>query len=187
VLVLCWAIDNLYDMDVPQHILKWKSPQGKRDQRGGDKSTTERGADSGPQHGDPDATQEMPDVEGQTEQIVGFESTSNEIDSQVLALQTRSTEKTLLLNQLIAQITALLHFLITDPRTANVANMPAKLAASHGGSHRYLITLARLAFAEEDLVLEAGIDARTVELAHDLLELAVTPDEGEGVGEVFGP
>jgi hypothetical protein len=65
--------------------------------------------------------------------------------------------------------------------------MPAKLAASHGGSHRYLITLARLAFAEEDLVLEAGISARTVELAHDLLELAVTPDEGEGVGEVFGP
>jgi hypothetical protein len=47
--------------------------------------------------------------------------------------------------------------------------------------------LARLTFAEEDLVLEAGIDSRTVELAHELLEMAVTPDEGEGVGEVFVP
>jgi hypothetical protein len=45
--------------------------------------------------------------------------------------------------------------------------------------------LARLNFAEEDLVLEAGIDAETVELAHELLELAVTPDEGEEISEMF--
>jgi hypothetical protein len=194
VLVLCWAIDNLYDMDVPQSILKWKPTRGKKNQLDGDKSMTERQDDSGPRNGDPDATQDMPDADGpgaEEPQAQVFtdvhHAEENAVDAEVLALQTRSTDKTLLLNQLIAQITALLHFLITDPRTSNVANMPAKLAASHGGSHRYLITLARLAFAEEDLVLEAGISARTVELAHDLLELAVTPDEGEGVGEVFGP
>lgn len=189
VLVLCWAIDNLYDMDVPQSILKWKSTRGKTQQIDSDKSMTERGDESGSHHGDPDATQDMQDVDapGAVAQLSVSHYLGPVVDAEVLASQTRSTDKTLLLNQLIAQITALLHFLITDPRTSNVANMPAKLAASHGGSHRYLITLARLAFAEEGLVLEAGISARTVELAHDLLELAVTPDEGEGVGEVFGP
>jgi hypothetical protein len=80
----------------------------------------------------------------------------------------------------------LLHFLVTNPRTADVANTATKLAASHGGSQRHLLSLARLTFAEEDLVLEAGIDAETVELAHELLELAVTPDEGEKVAEMFG-
>ena len=192
VLVLCWSIDSLYDMDVPQSILKWKQPmRDKKDQMDGDKSMTERGDDSGPQNGDPDATQELTDANGDGADAPQPQEAGNvhlsTIDEETLASQTRSTDKTLLLNQIIAQITALLHFLVTDPRTSNAANMPAKLAASHGGSHRYLITLARLAFAEEDLVLEAGISARTVELAHDLLELAVTPDEGEGVGEVFGP
>ncbi|KAB5540258.1 hypothetical protein GE09DRAFT_1136586, partial [Coniochaeta sp. 2T2.1] len=182
VLVLCWAIDNLYDMDVPQSILKWNTAPDKD----AEESMTVRGDDSGPRNGDPDATQELPDADQQPQALTKAYQPPSDLDPEILASQTRSTDKTLLLNQLIAQITALLHFLITDPRTSNVANMPAKLAASHGGSHRYLITLARLAFAEEDLVLEAGISARTVELAHDLLELAVTPDEGEGVGEVFG-
>jgi hypothetical protein len=90
-----------------------------------------------------------------------------------------------LLYHIIAQATWLLHFLVTDPRTADVANTSAKLAASHGGSQRYFFTLARLNFAEEDLVLEAGIDAETVELAHELLELAVTPDEGEEISAMF--
>jgi hypothetical protein len=189
VLVLCWAIDNLYDMDVPQSMLKWKPIHGEKDQLDGGRSMTERGDDSVPQDGDPEATQDMPDADvpqphGPGDVDQGEQASA--VDADTLASQTRSTDKTLLLNQIIAQITALLHFLITDPRTSNVANMPAKLAASHGGSHRYLITLARLAFAEQDLVLEAGISARTVDLAHDLLELAVTPDEGEGVGEVFG-
>jgi hypothetical protein len=200
VLVLCWAIDNLYDMDVPQSILKWKAADPKMGGLDAVKSLTDAGGDDRPRNNDPDATQDMPDADGHTVKephqddepgnngyFSDQQGQSSNVDADVLASQTRSTEKTLLLNQLIAQITALLHFLITDPRTANVANMPAKLAASHGGGHRYLITLARLAFAEEDLVLEAGISARTVELAHDLLELAVTPDEGEGVGEVFGP
>ena len=88
--------------------------------------------------------------------------------------------------RLIAETTKLLHYLATDSRTANVANLAGKLAASYGGSQRHLISLARLNFAEEDLIFEAGIDAETIELAHDLIELAVTPDEGREVVEVFG-
>lgn len=189
VLVLCWAIDSLYDMDVPQSLLKWKPMHDKQQPTTDvDKSTTERGDNSGAQNDDPDATQDMLDADLPAQpQAPNSAHLPDNPDAADARPQTpRPADKTPLLNQIIAQITALLHFLITDPRTSNVANMPAKLAASHGGSHRYLITLARLAFAEGDLVLEAGISARTVDLAHDLLELAVTPDEGEGIGEVFG-
>lgn len=212
VLVLCWAIDNLYDIDVPQSLFKWKPlSHDKQAQTEGDKSMTERGDDSGgllpPRSDDPDATQDMmpDDADSRAEETAArpqeailsqkphdaVDDDDDDAGTSPGSHQTTGPEnndnKTLLLNRMIAQITALLHFLVTDPRTANAANMPAKLAASHGGSHRYLITLARLAFAEADLVLEAGIGARTVDLAHDLLELAVTPDEGEGIGEVFGP
>lgn len=185
VVVLCWAIDKLYDMDVPPGLLKWKFGTGKKDASEDPESMTERGDDSGPRGLDPDATQEMPDADAQNPRK------GSDGDDELGPPDTEQVEtdadKTALLNQLIAQITALLHYLITDPRTANVVNLPAKLAASRGGAYRYQITLARLTFAEEDLVLEAGIDSRTVELAHELLELAVTPDEGEGVGEVFVP
>jgi hypothetical protein len=173
VVVLCWAIDKLYDMDVPPSLLHWKLNKG-QDGRGAD-------PESGTETGDPDATQDLtaPRIRSMRDDE---DASTTEMD-----LGETDGDKTALLNQLIAQITALLHYLITDPRTANVVNLPAKLAASHGGAYRYQITLARLTFAEEDLVLEAGIDSRTVELAHELLELAVTPDEGEGVGEVFVP
>jgi hypothetical protein len=185
VVVLCWAIDKLYDMDVPPGLLKWNLGTGKKDAPEDQESTTERGDDSGPRELDLDATQEMPDAEARkpTKGSDGDDELGPPDTEQVET----DADKTALLNQLIAQITALLHYLITDPRTANEVNLPAKLAASHGGAYRYQITLARLTFAEEDLVLEAGIDSRTVELAHELLELAVTPDEGEGVGEVFVP
>jgi len=91
-----------------------------------------------------------------------------------------------LLLRLISATTLLLHSLITDSATCDAANLPAKLTCFQGGYQRYLLSLARLSFAEEELVFEAGLDADTVELAHELLELAVTPDEGDGVGEVFG-
>ncbi|OLN87516.1 hypothetical protein CCHL11_06104 [Colletotrichum chlorophyti] len=89
-------------------------------------------------------------------------------------------------SSLISQIISLLHTLVTDRDTANVANILAKLSASHGGSQRYILSLSRLNFAEEDLVYEAAIDADTVDRAHELLELAVTPDEGDSIAESFG-
>ncbi|KAK1573625.1 DNA repair protein Rad26 [Colletotrichum navitas] len=87
---------------------------------------------------------------------------------------------------LISQIILLLHTLVTDPTTANAANILNKLSISHGGSQRYILSLSRLNFAEEDLVYEAAIDADTVDRAHELLELAVTPDEGDSIAVSFG-
>lgn len=88
--------------------------------------------------------------------------------------------------QIISQCVHLLHTLVTDPSTSGMADVAHKLSMSHGGSQRYLIALGRLTFAEEDLVIEAGIDGDVVEAAHELLELAVTPDEGEIISEAFG-
>ncbi|KXH54099.1 DNA repair protein Rad26 [Colletotrichum salicis] len=87
---------------------------------------------------------------------------------------------------LISQIILLLHTLVTDPQTANVANILSKLSMSHGGSQRYILSLSRLNFAEEDLVYESAIDADTVDRAHELLEIAVTPDEGDSIAVSFG-
>ncbi|KAK0670123.1 hypothetical protein QBC41DRAFT_248533 [Cercophora samala] len=91
-----------------------------------------------------------------------------------------------LLPRFIARAILLLHTLVTHPRTADVVQMGAKLSASHGGSQRYLLMLARLCFAEEELVLEAGIDPATAELARELIELSVTPVEGEEMSKAFG-
>lgn len=90
------------------------------------------------------------------------------------------------LHSIISQCVLLIHTLATDPRTANVADVAPKLSMSYGGSQRYLLALGRLTFAEEDLVMEAGIEGEVVEMAQELLELAVTPDEGEIVSQAFG-
>ncbi|KAK2592685.1 hypothetical protein QQS21_009615 [Conoideocrella luteorostrata] len=87
---------------------------------------------------------------------------------------------------IISQSLLLIHKLVTNASTANVADISQKLSTSHGGSQRYLLALGRLAFAEEDLIIEAGIEGEVVEAAHELLEMAVTPDEGETVSEAFG-
>ena len=88
--------------------------------------------------------------------------------------------------RIITQCILLIHTLVTSPKTANLAEISQKLASFHGGSQRYILALGRLTFAEEDLVAEAGIDGDTVEAAHELLEMAVTPDEGEIISEAFG-
>ncbi|KAM3503999.1 hypothetical protein MY11210_008512 [Beauveria gryllotalpidicola] len=94
---------------------------------------------------------------------------------------------TIELSRIISQCVLLIHALVTDPHTADTADMSRKLSLFHGGSQRQLLALGRLTFAEEDLIMEAGIDSEIVEAAHELLELAVSPDEGEVVSEAFGP
>ncbi|KAL6860726.1 hypothetical protein ACO1O0_004760 [Amphichorda felina] len=97
-----------------------------------------------------------------------------------------TTSPSAVLYRIIGQCVLIIHTLVTDPRTTNVADIGQKLSVAYGGSQRYLISLGRLNFAEEDLVMEAGIDSEVVEMAHELLEMAVTPDEGEIVSEAFG-
>lgn len=63
--------------------------------------------------------------------------------------------------------------------------MQDKLSRIHGGNQKYLICLARLNFSEDDLVLDADIDPEVAECAHEMLELAVTPEEGDAIHVAF--
>ncbi|SPO01969.1 related to uvs-3 - [Cephalotrichum gorgonifer] len=80
----------------------------------------------------------------------------------------------------------LLHGLLTDPPTAGLVGLERKFEAWKGGGHKYLVLLCRLNFAEDDGVLEAGVDVETAERAHELLEMLVSAEGGRDVGEVFG-
>jgi hypothetical protein len=63
--------------------------------------------------------------------------------------------------------------------------MQEKLSRIHGGSQKYLVCLARLNFMEDDLVLDADIGPEIQECAHEMLELAVTPEEGDAIHSAF--
>ena len=78
----------------------------------------------------------------------------------------------------------LLHTLVRSPATRDVVDLPAKLSRVLGGPQKYLLGLARLNFADTD---DGGVvSEETAELAHELLELAVTEDEGTELGVYFG-
>jgi len=63
--------------------------------------------------------------------------------------------------------------------------MQKKLTAIHGGTHKYLLCLARLNFSDDDLVLESGIDPDVAACALEMLELVVTPEEGDAIQSAF--
>ena len=77
----------------------------------------------------------------------------------------------------------LLHHLVT--KYEKLINMQKKLQPIHGGVHKYLTSLARLAFNEEDLVYGACIDPEVSMCAREMLEALVTPEEGEAIYEAF--
>lgn len=167
--VLSAAVDALYEMDVPAELAL---PVGAT-------ATSEKSeVGNGEEDGAPNTTQ---DVEPAT--------TAGE--AEVWPVEEDSADKkpdvAPLLLTVISSATSLLHTLITDSLTSDVVNLPTKLAASHGGSQRFILPLARLSFADDDLVFEAGVDASTIELARELLELSVTPDEGDAVNMAFEP
>ncbi|KIH90997.1 hypothetical protein SPBR_01750 [Sporothrix brasiliensis 5110] len=77
----------------------------------------------------------------------------------------------------------LLHSILTDPYTAHVANMPAKLADTRGGLQgSYLLTMARLGF-RIDPAFSTGLHEETYKLAMELFKLAATPLEEREYGE----
>ena len=178
VTLLSWAIDKLYDMDVPTSM--WNITRAQEGERGEPNTPTNDG-----QGGEvPSRLDESQAMEVDSEPA----GKKQPLAAPPHPVHSPPLEQDLapLLFRIISRTVVLLHTLITDPRTGNAANISTKLATNHGGPQRYQLTLARLNFAEEDLVLEAGVDAETIELAHDLLELFVTPEDGEAVGEVFG-
>jgi hypothetical protein len=63
--------------------------------------------------------------------------------------------------------------------------MHVKLSIFPGGMRRCLISLARLAFSEYDLVLNAGIDSEVGECAYEMLGLAVSPEEFDAIDSAF--
>ncbi|KAA8647466.1 hypothetical protein EYZ11_010493 [Aspergillus tanneri] len=63
-------------------------------------------------------------------------------------------------------------------------DLQAKLGRVAGGKQKFLVVLTRLAFSE-GLVLEAKIEDETVEMAHEILDDAVNPQEAEALQEVF--
>ncbi|KAI1809240.1 hypothetical protein GGS20DRAFT_572812 [Poronia punctata] len=88
-------------------------------------------------------------------------------------------EETEQLQMLVMHTMLLLHIIITDPLSGNSMDVSTKLSKTTGGLQKYLLSLSRLNFTD-DLVSET-----TAELAHELLELAVTPEAGVELGEFF--
>lgn len=177
--VLCGAIDALYDMDVPVEL--FQSAIGVEEDRPRTPKTASREKTPG------EATEMQgvspDDREDDTEDAEGMHGPDVASPSTNVSLDLKTTP---ILHTLVSSAILLLHTLVTDPSTAAHTDMRAKLSTSHGASQKYLLTLSRLNYAEEDLVLEAGIDPGTFDRANDLLDLAITPDEAEGVREVFG-
>lgn len=64
-------------------------------------------------------------------------------------------------------------------------NIPALLAPIPSALQRYQVALSRIAFSEP-WGMEAAIDPDVAEMAHELLDEAVSPEEGAGVLGVFG-
>ncbi|KAL7270683.1 hypothetical protein RUND412_006598 [Rhizina undulata] len=69
-----------------------------------------------------------------------------------------------------------------------VSEYPAESAAKLSGatSHKYLVAMTRLAFAENS-VMEAGIEEDVIDAAHGMLENMVTPNEAEMLWAMFHP
>ncbi|RDW69096.1 putative DNA repair protein Rad26 [Aspergillus mulundensis] len=64
------------------------------------------------------------------------------------------------------------------------ADLQLKLHRVPGGKQKFLVVLTRLAFSE-GLILEAGIEDETVEMAHSILDNAVNPEEAEALLDAF--
>ena len=77
----------------------------------------------------------------------------------------------------------LLYHLVT--RFDDDIDMQKKLSVIRGGPQKYLLSLSRLNFSEDDLLLESSIDPDVAACALELLELFVTPDEGESIHAAF--
>ncbi len=92
----------------------------------------------------------------------------------------------MVLIDIISAATLLLHTLVTSPKTVDTINVAAKLAAYPAGSAFWMLSLGRLAFADgEAYGPEWGIRADAVELANELMEISLTPEEVDSIYEVF--
>ena len=85
--------------------------------------------------------------------------------------------------ELVNQATRLL-YQTTKQFDEAVGHLQEKLRAPPTSVYKHLIVLSRLAFSE-GAVLEENIDEDVVEMAHEMLELMVSPEEGEAIQKAF--
>ena len=76
----------------------------------------------------------------------------------------------------VNMVVRILHHLL---RKYEVDVVP-KLHVVHGGYHKFLVSLTRVAFSEQ-LVLEAGIEHEVAEAAHNILDNTLGPEDGDAV------
>lgn len=69
-------------------------------------------------------------------------------------------------------------------RHSDKVDLQSQLSRVAGGKQKFIVVLTRLAFSEGP-VLEAGIEDETVEMAHEMLDDAVNPQEAEALLEAF--
>jgi hypothetical protein len=86
-------------------------------------------------------------------------------------------------SRIISLAMRLLYHLVT--KYDDDIDMQKKLTVIHGGSQKYLLALSRLNFSEDDLLLESSIDPDVAACALELLELVVTPEEGDAIHSAF--
>ena len=83
----------------------------------------------------------------------------------------------------IASINATMRLLHHLYMSTNV-QIKSKLNDTLGGPHAFHVSMTRLAFSE-GLVLEQGIDGEVMDMAHDILNDGMGPEEGDELMQVF--
>jgi len=83
----------------------------------------------------------------------------------------------------IASINATMRLLHHLYMSTNV-QIKSKLNDTLGGQHAFHVSMTRLAFSE-GLVLEEGIDPEVMDMAHDILNDGMGPEEGDELMQVF--
>ncbi|KAF2101357.1 hypothetical protein NA57DRAFT_34628, partial [Rhizodiscina lignyota] len=104
-------------------------------------------------------------------------------DSSVKEPQDRQNSPHALTSRAVNTTVRILHHLIAT--YTSLIDLRQKLAAVHGGVHKHLIGLARLAFSDQ-VLMEAGIENEVTDAAHEMLDDFLTFEEGESILALFG-
>ena len=93
-----------------------------------------------------------------------------------------SSPHSLTISSINTTVTLISHLRAALPAPQDIKS---KLGVIHGGNHKYLVALSRVAFSEGHC-LEEGISEEVAEMAHSILDEGLSPEEGEGLLRVFG-
>lgn len=63
---------------------------------------------------------------------------------------------------------------------ADTISIRDKVSVIHGGWHKFLVALSRIAFSDR-VAFEAGLEDEVVDAAHEILDAVLSPEEGEAI------